>query len=78
MVYKLNKYKDYYGLGMICAGVFLQFISFLSEWTIHNIVLFSGMFLVFGGVIVYYRILKNKGKYQENDDTHNKGHETIG
>jgi len=64
MGYKLKKYKNYYGLGTICAGVILLSLSFLLGWTSYNIVLIPEILLVLGGVAWHYNILKETGKYQ--------------
>lgn len=64
MSYKLNKYKNLYGLGAIFTGVFMLVISFLFGWTNYKSVLIPEIVLVIGGVIVHYMILKKRCKYQ--------------
>ena len=58
-----KKYKDLLGIALVIIGVLVLVISFLTGLDNYNIILFSGLILIIGGIIMHIMTMKRESKY---------------
>jgi uncharacterized membrane protein HdeD (DUF308 family) len=59
----MKKYKDLLGIALVIIGVLVLVISFLTGLDNYNIILFSGLILIIGGIIMHIMTMKRESKY---------------
>jgi uncharacterized membrane protein HdeD (DUF308 family) len=59
----MKKYKDLLGIALVIIGVLVLVISFLTGLDNYNIILFSGLILIVGGIIMHIMTMKRESKY---------------